>query len=628
MLHASLQEQLTKAGADTTLPPFTQLCDLVSDTYYRHEHEVDELKTLLKDKVAELSAIIHSLPQGLLTLDEFGYICKSNNAAESIVKTPASHIIGSNIRQLWPDFDFNSLCYNGILDDDLIRNFFKHPVCATMRLGDHTYLETHLSFSPIRSKQTHLFSCLFFPKTEAADLQNQDSTCLAKSCDPLTGVASRYTFLSYLEELLTQSGDTSICALLFINIDKFNSINEKLGFKIGDALLLDVCDKIKKLLRPSDMLARVESDGFVALLTDIKDFSYASKVSQRLLDAFKDATHVLDKHVSVTLSIGICPLVNDRGYTSDDILQNARSAMRESKKSGGNSLTLFQDINRNSSKETEELERELSLAIERDEIILYYQPIVDLATGKLAGFEGLARWIHPQRGFIPPDKFIGLAEDTGLILPLGLSVMKRACQQTLTWRKTYPFDIFVSVNLSAKQILDKEACDEIIETLVAAKLPPHSLKIEFTETVVLKELDHIAHFFHTVNELEIDLCIDDFGTGYSALDYIHRFNFDVLKIDKKFITAITDNDKDLWLVGGIVSLVHSLGLKVVAEGVEIQEEILRLIPMDVDYIQGYFFSKPMKHEDATALLQNGASFPTTYLTQKPDEPCFDFIRNF
>lgn len=628
MLHAFLQEQLAKSGADITPSSVNQLCEFVSKTYARHEQEIEELKNHLRSTIAELSAVIHSLPQGLLTVDEFGYICKSNEAATNILKVPASHIIGANVRQLWPDFDFNSLCHNGNLDDDLVYNYFKNPVLLTMRLSDQTYLETEVCFSPIRSKQTHLFSCLFFPKENKSDRPTREDLGLTKSNDPLTGAATRYKLLAHLEELLAKPDDKTLCAIIFINIDKFNDINEKLGFKIGDELLLDVSDKIKKLLRPNDVLARVESDGFVVLLTDVKDFSYASKISQRLLDAFKDPIHINGRRFSVTLSVGVCPLVTNRGYTSDDLLQNARAAMRESKKNGGNSITLFQNVNQNINKESDELERELRQAIERDDIILYYQPIVDLATGKLAGFEGLARWIHPQRGFIPPDKFIGLAEDTNLILPLGLSIMKRACQQTLAWRKMFPYDIFVSVNLSAKQILDKQACDEIIETLVGAKLPPHSLKIEFTETVVLKELAHISEFFHTVNELEIDLCIDDFGTGYSALDYIHRFNFDVLKIDKKFITAITDNDKDLWLVGGIVSLAHSLGLKVVAEGVETQEEILRLVPMDVDYIQGYFFSKPMKHEDATLLLQNGASFPTVYLTQKPDEPSLDFIRTF
>jgi predicted signal transduction protein with EAL and GGDEF domain len=356
-------------------------------------------------------------------------------------------------------------------------------------------------------------------------------------------------------------------------------------------------------MRPGDTVSRLGGDEFTVLLDDLKDAGEAVAVAERLQRELAPAFDLGGHEVFTTVSIGVA-LSAGEYERPEEILRDADTAMYRAKQLGKARHEVFDQAMHARAMDRLGLERDLRGAVERGEMFLQYQPIVSLATGALRGFEALARWQHPVRGLIRPEKFIPIAEETGMIIPVGKWVLGEACRQMSRWQKLSGLDgpLPVSVNLSGKQFLQSDLLEQVQEVLRETGLDPHSLKLEITETVVMENIETATQTLEQLRALGVELSIDDFGTGYSSLSYLQRFPVSTLKIDRSFVSRMTESDGTAEIVRTITKLAQNLGMDVVAEGVETEGQRARLEDFECEFGQGYFFSRPMDVGDAEALL--------------------------
>jgi diguanylate cyclase (GGDEF)-like protein len=391
-------------------------------------------------------------------------------------------------------------------------------------------------------------------------------------------------------------------AVLFLDLDRFKNINDSLGHTHGDLLLVAFAERLERTLRPIDTLARFGGDEFAILLSGMTDATDAVRVAQRIQDELSQP-FVLDKNSAfATASIGIA--LSSSGYDRpDDILRDADIAMYRAKENGKARYELFDHGMHARAVSRLQLESDLRQAIEQKEFCVYYQPIISLQTGRLAGFEALVRWNHPRRGLVAPADFIPVAEETGLIVPIGQWVLNEACAQVRQWQIDSPShrSLSLSVNLSARQVAQPDLLQRIKDALETSKLNPHCLKLEITESVVMENAEAAAQMFKQLRSLGVQLSIDDFGTGYSSLSYLHRFPLNYLKIDRSFVMRLT-TDNDNAIVRTISTLARNLGMEVIAEGIETEEQFQQLKMLGCEYGQGYLFSRPVGNDGVEHLL--------------------------
>jgi diguanylate cyclase (GGDEF)-like protein len=426
--------------------------------------------------------------------------------------------------------------------------------------------------------------------------QAEDKLSWNATHDALTGLPNRFLMTDRLHQAITQAQRNNTCvAVLFCDLDRFKMINDSLGHAVGDSLLKEVARCFSECVRENDTVARMGGDEFVMILhlpgTDPE--REIIPVLERILAQFKNPLEIEGGHTLATsTSIGVGLFPKD-GTTSEDILKNADSAMYAAKSMGRNNFQFYAaDLNIQSTKRVE-THTLLQGAVEKGELTLHYQPIVDTATGSVLGSEALLRWLHPKLGLVPPQEFIPLAEETGLIVSIGEWVMREAFKQCLAWKNMGCGDLFVSVNLSAIQIRQKNITDTLEKILEEIPLDPRCIDLEITESMLLENSEQIMKTIQGFKNKGARIVVDDFGTGYSSLAYLKRFPIDKLKIDRSFVNFIRTNPEDVAIVKAIIAMAHSMGMKVVAEGVETREQMDFLAEQLCDQAQGYFLGRPV-----------------------------------
>jgi diguanylate cyclase (GGDEF)-like protein/PAS domain S-box-containing protein len=421
--------------------------------------------------------------------------------------------------------------------------------------------------------------------------------------DALTGLPNRALFMDRLEHVLQMAKRRSNYrfAVLFLNLDRFKYINDSLGHLIGDQLLISVSRRLSTYLRPSDTVARLGGDEFAILLDDIGGEEDARKIAERIQGDLPLPLHIEEREVVISGSIGIA-LNNKRYERPDELLRDADLAMYQAKTNGKSRFEIFDNSMYASTLRHLQLETDLRQAIDRNEFHLVYQPIVSLRTDRITGVEALIRWEHPTLGLIGPEEFIPLAEETGLITPIGLWVLREACQQVSCWQKSFgPPLPTINVNLSCQEFTP--ALLEVIrELFVETGIAPSTLRLEITERTIMKNPESAAALLLQLRQLGVGLHIDDFGTGYSSLSYLHHFPVDTLKIDRSFIQKLHVEKDNSEIVKAIIALANSLQLQIVAEGVETREQLQAISNLGCDLVQGYFFHEPMRAEKIETLL--------------------------
>lgn len=426
--------------------------------------------------------------------------------------------------------------------------------------------------------------------------------------DPLTGLPNRLSFLDRLEQELAHAlRDDRMAAVMLVDLDRFQQINDSFGHPVADRLLQAVAERLKSLVRASDTVARMGGDEFAFVLAGIRDAKDAGEIAREILGSL--ARHPLmagDNEVFAAASIGISIYPAD-GQDTTELIKNADAALHHAKNEGRNNFQYYAAQMNAAARQRLTLETELRRALEREEFVLYYQPKVNLASGRIAGMEALLRWQSAEHGLVAPGEFIPLLEETGLILPVGNWVLRAACEQARAWQKAGFPATRVAVNLSALQFRQPDLAGTILDILRGGDLDPvpGSLELELTESLLVRNVEGAIATLSGLREMGVHISIDDFGTGYSSLSYLKRFPINSLKIDQSFVRDISDGCDDGTIAGAIIALGHSLGLQVVAEGVETVEQLGYLRKARCDEMQGYLFSRPVPAGEMTRLLQNG-----------------------
>ncbi len=436
----------------------------------------------------------------------------------------------------------------------------------------------------------------------------------SKAFDPLTGLPNRTLFNERLAACLERVAlePEYPFAVLFLDLDRFKVVNDSLGHIAGDELLIHVAQRLRSAVRHAppgnrgaahDLIARLGGDEFAILLENV-DPEGAIRIAGRIRESIHTAFKLESREVFTTASIGIAP-GNAAYRTPTEILRDADTAMYKAKSLGKSRCEVFDAGMRAQAVARLELESDLRRAVDNREFVLYYQPKVSLKTGKIVGVEALVRWRHPERGIVPPDEFIPLAEETGLIVPIGLWVLREACVAMRLWQAEFPTSpaLEISVNVSVRQFREPELHAQIAAILAETQLDPATLQLEITESVLMDDLDTVADLLGGLKTLGVGLKIDDFGTGYASLKCLNRLPFDVLKIDRSFVVNMAQGDGTGETIRTILLLAENLGMEVVAEGIENKDQLTELQALHCDYGQGYYFSPPLEHDALGDLIR-------------------------
>ena len=430
------------------------------------------------------------------------------------------------------------------------------------------------------------------------------------SHDSLTGLLNRFGLQNRMEQaLVTAKRHENKVAAMLLDMDRFKQVNDTLGHAAGDALLVEVAHRLNECVRESDIIARLGGDEFVIILTDIKNISCANHVVEKIFAKLTQSYMLENQEMYSTPSIGLA-LFPDDGENCDILMKHADTAMYRAKENGRNNAQWFSPDMARAATERSRMEHELRVAIEACQFELHYQPKLQAATGKLTGFETLVRWRHPVQGMILPGKFIALAEETGLIESLGAWVLDEACRQLRTWRDLGHESFSMAINLSMRQLHSPRLLTDIVLTLEKYGLKGPDLELEITESVAMRDPESSIGKLQALRIMGIRLAIDDFGTGYSSLSYLKLLPIHTIKLDRTFVIDIVTNTSDASICASTIALAHSLGLTVVAEGVENHSQCTLLASQGCDIIQGYLFSKPLPAAAALAFIESSAGAKT------------------
>jgi diguanylate cyclase (GGDEF)-like protein/PAS domain S-box-containing protein len=571
---------------------------IIHDVTARRESEIR-----LRDSEHFTRTIIASVQQGITVYDRNLCYQVFNRFMEEITGVSAADVIGRHPADVFPH----------LVDNGVAALLPRALAGETVYSLDAPYLIpqsghegwTSAVYSPHLSPTGEIMGVVGIVVDITERKRAEDQLMHNALHDDLTGLPNRALFVDRLDRLMRQSerNPSNMFAVAFLDLDRFKVINDSLGHLVGDELLVSIGQRLAGCLRQGDTVARLGGDEFALLLDNVHDISDATRVAERVLADLEQPFMVSGHEVFSNVSIGIA--LSSGGYKRpEDILRDADTAMYRAKSEGRSRYEVFDRNMHDKAMHVLQFETDLRRALDRNELMLYYQPIVTLADGKITGFEALLRWKHPKRGIVAPDDFIPLAEETGLIVPIGWWVLEEACQQLRKWNTRFspPHLFSVSVNLSAKQFLQGDLLEQIDAILWRTGMDATRLQLEITESVVLRHEKSVTSTLAALRERGIQLCLDDFGTGYSSLSYLHAFPIDTLKIDRSFVGQINTADSTPGLVETIVALSRNLGMHAVAEGVETSEQLEFLRRLGPQFAQGFFFSAALAADQIEAML--------------------------
>ncbi|MCX7628095.1 MAG: EAL domain-containing protein [Methylophilaceae bacterium] len=476
----------------------------------------------------------------------------------------------------------------------------------------------NLSISVIRDEKgriTHYVG--YFHDITERKLSEEQIRYLAHH-DALTGLPNRFSLVARMEQMIASAKRASTgIAVMFLDLDRFKAINDTMGHHFGDRVLLEVAKRLKQCVRKSDIVSRLGGDEFVIVLSDNTDPQVASHIADKIRETLSAPYQIEDRTLHTTPSIGICCYPRD-GSTPAELMKNADTAMYAAKEAGRNGFCFFSPEMNAALQDRIQIEHDLRLALERQEFFLLFQPIVQAEDGRLAALEVLLRWRHRERGLIPPDRFIPIAEASGAILSIGRWVIQEASCCLQRWQKAHLPPVRLAINMSARQLQQPDSVHEIGQIIHDSSVPPELLEFEITESAAMENVEQTTLVLWALRGLGVRLAIDDFGTGYSSLNYLKRFPVHHLKIDRSFIKDVLTDANDAAIATATISLAHSLGIQVVAEGVETHAQCDYLRQHNCDYLQGYLFSRPLPEQDIMQLLAaNGGAFSIPEGKQSP-----------
>jgi diguanylate cyclase (GGDEF)-like protein/PAS domain S-box-containing protein len=559
-------------------------------------------------RASQFRSLVHNASDLITVLDVSGTIKYQSPSSEQLVGIGPDRLIGSDFRDLVLPDDreyFDALLLNGQAQPgSVVTGEFR------MRHADGASRHVDTIVSNLMSDAT--VAGLVFNTRDVTDRKLLEEQLEQRAFfDSLTGLPNRAVFRDRLDHALARSARRSdVLAVLLLDLDRFKLVNDSLGHDAGDELLVAVGGRIQACSRSSDTVARLGGDEFAILLEDAASEEAAIALAGRLLEALTSPFEVRGREVFIGASIGVALHVGPSGQP-DELIRNADTAMYAAKGAGKGRCVVFQPAMHQRSLEFFEVQADLQRALVRGEFVLHYQPIVDLATGTLQGVEALVRWLHPTRGLIMPGGFIPVAEETGMIVPLGVWVLGAACRQAVEWqnRSSDTSSLSMSVNLSMRQLLEPDLVPRVAEVLAATDLDPRALILEITEGSLLQDVGETAAKLHALKELGARLALDDFGTGSSSLGHLRQFPIDVLKIDKSFVDGLGDEGSDASaLVRAIIELARTLRLTTVAEGIESSEQLTQLRLAGCNLGQGYLFAKPLARDELENMLRAGDVF--------------------
>ncbi|HEX8335785.1 MAG TPA: EAL domain-containing protein, partial [Pyrinomonadaceae bacterium] len=574
-----------------------------ADLAHQHALEVQQHMQALRESEERFRSAFDNATIGMAVVALDGRWLQVNRSLCDIVGYDERELLASEVRQVTHREDLVAL-------EEQIQRFTAGSISshqAELRYCHKSGKEVwaHLGMSLVRDADSHPLH-LIFQIQDITDRKRAEEQLLHDAFhEALTGLPNRALFMDHVKMAIQRSrrsGDR-LFAALFLDLDRFKIINDSLGHMVGDQLLVGIAHRLEACLRPGDTVARLGGDEFTILLEDLTTMEDALDVARRVQEAVTQPFNIGGHEVFTTASIGIA--LSNTGYErAEDLLRDADTAMYRAKMEGKKRHVVFDKAMHDRAMELLQTETDLRRALTRQEFFLNYQPIVNLATGRVASFEALVRWRHPERGLVMPGDFVPVAEETGLIVPLGLWVLNEACRQMREWQRLGLADeaVKISVNLSGRQFSQADLIEQIASALRESGLGAANLKLEITESMVMENFDTAIDMLTQLRTLGVGLSIDDFGTGYSSLSYLHRFPIDTLKIDRSFVTQMTDNSENAEIVRTIVTLARSLDMDVVAEGVETADQLRRLGELGCDYGQGYLFSRPVGSGQAADLL--------------------------
>jgi diguanylate cyclase (GGDEF)-like protein/PAS domain S-box-containing protein len=474
-----------------------------------------------------------------------------------------------------------------------------------MRTADGHYLWFSLRARPVVGSDGEVVR-LVGTLTDVTESKTAEERLLHDAVhDNLTGLPNRELFIDRLQSVLgLAKADAAIRpTVMVVDLDRFKQVNDSVGMAVGDSILLTLARRLGRLIKPQDTLARLSGDQFGLIVLSERDLARITALAETIRKTLRAPITFRDREIFLTASIGLA-LADGESQRAEEVLKDAELAMYHAKRGGGDRIDVFKAAMRARKSDRLLIESDLRRALERDEIVILYQPIVRLEDRSIAGFEALARWNHPKLGRLSPAEFINIAEETGLIVELGLFVLDRTARQLSTWQRTlrHREPLFASVNVSSRQLLRHDLIQDLRTVLARAPLTRGSLKLELTESVVMENPEHAAQMLHRIRELGAGLALDDFGTGYSSLSYLQRFPFDTIKIDQSFVRTTAKGTRPV-ILRSIITLAHDLGMDVVAEGAETDSDAVELSQLGCEFAQGFVFGEPMSAERARALLE-------------------------